>query len=128
MPGYQLRNFSKSRHAAVSLLRLTEHKPIIHGLIEADVTLARQTLREAETHTGRTLLRPVENFICRLGGVRSAVEISWTTCPAALITFNAAGFLFLLGLQLTERARGLAQENETEGLGVLSLQRLFYAL
>ncbi len=55
MPGYQIRNFSKSRHAAVSLLRLTEHKHIIHGLIEADVTLARQTIRDAEVRTGDQL-------------------------------------------------------------------------
>lgn len=53
--GYQIRNFSKSRQGAVSLLRLTEHKHIIHGLIEADVTAARQYIRDAEARTGQQL-------------------------------------------------------------------------
>ncbi|MBI5668927.1 MAG: 2-oxo acid dehydrogenase subunit E2 [Chloroflexi bacterium] len=53
--GYQIRNFSRSRHGAVALLRLTEHHHTIHGLIEADVTAARQYIRDHEARTGEQL-------------------------------------------------------------------------
>lgn len=53
--GYEIHRFSKSRWGAVSLLRLTEHHHTIHGLIEADVTAARQYIRDTEARTGQQL-------------------------------------------------------------------------
>lgn len=49
---YQVRNFSKARQASIDLLRLSEHKHTIHGLIEVDVTEARRFIRDYEARTG----------------------------------------------------------------------------
>jgi len=53
--GYEIKHFSKSRQGVVDVLRLAEHKHIIHGLLEADVTAARRFIRESEARTGEQL-------------------------------------------------------------------------
>ncbi|MCC7446424.1 MAG: 2-oxo acid dehydrogenase subunit E2 [Anaerolineae bacterium] len=52
---YQIRPFSKARVGVADVLRLAEHKHIIHGLIEVDVTTARQFIRDYEARTGEQL-------------------------------------------------------------------------
>jgi pyruvate/2-oxoglutarate dehydrogenase complex dihydrolipoamide acyltransferase (E2) component len=51
-PDFQLKHFSKARQATLDILRLSEHKHTIHGLIEVDVTDARQFIRNYEAQTG----------------------------------------------------------------------------
>ncbi len=53
--GYEIKAFSKARLGVVDLLRQTEHKHIIHGLLEVDVTEARRFIREYEARTGEQL-------------------------------------------------------------------------
>src|SRR5688572_6064647 len=54
-PGYEIKSFSKSRRMTVEALRLGEHKHFIHGLLEVDVTVARQLIRQYEARTGDQL-------------------------------------------------------------------------
>ncbi|MBL8164195.1 MAG: 2-oxo acid dehydrogenase subunit E2 [Anaerolineae bacterium] len=53
--GYEIRRFSRSRQFVADTLRPAEHKHIIHGLLEVDVTQARQIIREYEARTGEHL-------------------------------------------------------------------------
>jgi pyruvate/2-oxoglutarate dehydrogenase complex dihydrolipoamide acyltransferase (E2) component len=53
--GYQIKRFSKSRQMVVEALRLGEDKHFIHGLLEVDVTAARQFIRQYEARTGDPL-------------------------------------------------------------------------
>ena len=50
--GYKVVPFSKGRQIVRQINRLGEHKHIIHGLVEVDVTLVRQFIREYEAATG----------------------------------------------------------------------------
>ena len=52
---YQLVPYSKMRRANAVAMRSFRHKPIIHGLIEVDVTEAREFLREHKAQTGESL-------------------------------------------------------------------------
>jgi pyruvate/2-oxoglutarate dehydrogenase complex dihydrolipoamide acyltransferase (E2) component len=54
-PGYEIKHFSKSRQLVADTLRLAEHKHVIHGLLEVDVTLPRQIIRQYEANTGEPL-------------------------------------------------------------------------
>ena len=54
------------------------------------------------------LLGPVERAMYRLSGVRPADEMNWKSYAVAMLLFNAAGFLFLYGLQ---RLQGLLPLN-----------------
>lgn len=45
------------------------------------------------------VLRPVEELLYRLAGVRPDREMNWRVYAAAMLLFNAAGLLFLYGLQ-----------------------------
>lgn len=54
------------------------------------------------------LLGPVERAIYRLSGVQPADEMDWKSYAVAMLLFNAAGFLFLYGLQ---RLQGLLPLN-----------------
>lgn len=45
------------------------------------------------------ILRPVETLLYRLAGVQPDREMSWRVYAAAMLLFNAAGLLFLYGLQ-----------------------------
>jgi pyruvate/2-oxoglutarate dehydrogenase complex dihydrolipoamide acyltransferase (E2) component len=51
-PDYQIKHFSKARQATLDVLRLSEHKHTIHGLVEVDVTTARAFIRDYEARTG----------------------------------------------------------------------------
>ena len=53
--GYEVVRLSPARMLTIDLLRGFSRKPIIHGLLEADVTLPRQRLREIEGRTGERL-------------------------------------------------------------------------
>lgn len=44
----------KSRRFMEEAIRSTHHKPLMHGLIEVDVTKARAYMRDVETRTGQT--------------------------------------------------------------------------
>jgi deazaflavin-dependent oxidoreductase (nitroreductase family) len=44
--------YSKSRHFMEEAIRSTHHKPMMHGLLEVDVTTARAYLREVKARTG----------------------------------------------------------------------------
>jgi pyruvate/2-oxoglutarate dehydrogenase complex dihydrolipoamide acyltransferase (E2) component len=46
--------YSKSRRFMREAIRSTHHKPMMHGLLEVDVTMAREDLREAKTRTGES--------------------------------------------------------------------------
>ncbi|TMD98106.1 MAG: 2-oxo acid dehydrogenase subunit E2, partial [Chloroflexi bacterium] len=52
---YQVVPYPKDRRAAVVLYRSAQRKPIIHGLLEVDVTRARAFLREHKAKTGESL-------------------------------------------------------------------------
>ena len=54
------------------------------------------------------LLGPAERAMYRLSGVRPADEMDWKSYAVAMLLFNAAGFLFLYGLQ---RLQGLLPLN-----------------
>jgi pyruvate/2-oxoglutarate dehydrogenase complex dihydrolipoamide acyltransferase (E2) component len=46
--------YSKSRRFMKEAIRSTHHKPLMHGLIEVDVTKARAYIRDAQMRTGET--------------------------------------------------------------------------
>lgn len=52
---YQIISFPKIRRLMVDGGRLARQKHVIHGLVEMDVTCARQTIREHKSKTGETL-------------------------------------------------------------------------
>ena len=52
---YQIVPFPKIRRLMVDGGRLARQKHVIHGLVEMDVTCARQTIRDHKTKTGETL-------------------------------------------------------------------------
>src|SRR6266566_1805670 len=52
---YQVVPYPKHRRAEAVLYRSVQHKPMIHGLIEVDVTRARAFLREHQAKTGESL-------------------------------------------------------------------------
>lgn len=54
-PGYAIKPFSKARQLVAESLRVAEHKHIIQGLLELDVTAARQFIRQYEARTGDQL-------------------------------------------------------------------------
>jgi hypothetical protein len=45
-------SYPKSRHFMEEAIRSTHHKPMMHGLLEVDVTTARAYLREVKARTG----------------------------------------------------------------------------
>ena len=63
-----------------------------------------------------SLLGPVERAIYRICGIRPTDEMDWKIYGIAMLVFNAAGLLFLYGLQ---RLQHLLPLNPT-GLGVVS--------
>jgi pyruvate/2-oxoglutarate dehydrogenase complex dihydrolipoamide acyltransferase (E2) component len=52
---YQIKPFPPMRRLVIDVLRVAERKHMIHGLIEVDVTSARQYIREQEALTGEQL-------------------------------------------------------------------------
>jgi pyruvate/2-oxoglutarate dehydrogenase complex dihydrolipoamide acyltransferase (E2) component len=52
---YQLIPYPKMRRATTATLRSFQRKPMMHGLIEVDVTKAREFLREHKERTGESL-------------------------------------------------------------------------
>jgi hypothetical protein len=46
--------YPKSRHFMEEAIRSTHHKPMMHGLLEVDVTNARAYLREVKGRTGES--------------------------------------------------------------------------
>ena len=57
------------------------------------------------------LFGPVERVMYRLGGIRSTEEMSWKTYSLAMLVFNAAGLLFLYGIQRLQNVLPLNQAN-----------------
>jgi pyruvate/2-oxoglutarate dehydrogenase complex dihydrolipoamide acyltransferase (E2) component len=53
--GYEIKPFSSSRRLVAESLRISERKHIIQGLLEVDVTVARQFIRQYEARTGDQL-------------------------------------------------------------------------
>ncbi len=62
------------------------------------------------------VLRPVENGIYRLGGVKAGAEQSWRGYALAMLTFNAAGFLLLFAILRLQNVLPL----NPQGFGALS--------
>jgi pyruvate/2-oxoglutarate dehydrogenase complex dihydrolipoamide acyltransferase (E2) component len=52
---YQVVPYPKYRRWMVAAFRSTHHKPMIHGLLEVDVSRAREFLREHKAKTGESL-------------------------------------------------------------------------
>src|SRR6266581_7233300 len=52
--GYKIAPFPRMRHLMISIGSLTRHKHIIRGLVEIDVTRARQSMREHKERTGES--------------------------------------------------------------------------
>ena len=52
---YTVEPFPAARQLIVEAGRLGSRRPLIHGLLEIDVTRARTHLREHKAHTGETL-------------------------------------------------------------------------
>jgi pyruvate/2-oxoglutarate dehydrogenase complex dihydrolipoamide acyltransferase (E2) component len=55
MKGYEIKHFSRSRQFVADTLQVAEHKHVIHGLVEVDVTEARTLIRQIEARTGEHL-------------------------------------------------------------------------
>ncbi len=53
--GYQALPYPKFRRFTAASFRSVQHKPMIHGLLEADVTRTRAVLRAHKAKTGETL-------------------------------------------------------------------------
>ena len=53
--GYTIVRFSRMRSIVRTIARLARHKYIMRGLVEIDVTRARQSLREHKARTGESL-------------------------------------------------------------------------
>jgi pyruvate/2-oxoglutarate dehydrogenase complex dihydrolipoamide acyltransferase (E2) component len=53
--GYQVVPYSKLRRVLEIMLRSVQRKPMIHGLLEVDVTKAREFLRDHKANTGESL-------------------------------------------------------------------------
>src|SRR5438128_5164637 len=51
----QVLPYRNSRRFLEAAMRSTHHKPMIHGLLEVDVTDARACLRDYQTRTGEPL-------------------------------------------------------------------------
>src|SRR5215472_9129247 len=52
---YKVAPYPKSRRWFAAAFRSVQHKPMIHGLIEVDVTRARASLRQHKAKTGESL-------------------------------------------------------------------------
>src|SRR6266576_5728876 len=52
---YQVVPYSKMRRWMAAMFRSVQHKPMIHGLLEVDVTRARAFLRDHKAKTGESL-------------------------------------------------------------------------
>src|SRR5437660_5566371 len=52
---YQVVPYPKYRRWMVAAFRSTQHKPMIHGLLEVDVSRARAFLRNQKANTGESL-------------------------------------------------------------------------
>ena len=52
---YQVVPYPKMRRWMAAMFRSVQHKPMIHGLLEVDVTRARAFLREHKAKTGESL-------------------------------------------------------------------------
>jgi pyruvate/2-oxoglutarate dehydrogenase complex dihydrolipoamide acyltransferase (E2) component len=52
---YQVIPYPKIRRLMAAAYRATQHKPMIHGLLEVDVTRAREFLRKHKANTGEAL-------------------------------------------------------------------------
>ena len=53
--GYQVIPYPKYQRLAAAAAQTVRHKPMIHGLLEVDVTAPRTTLREHKAQTGESL-------------------------------------------------------------------------
>ena len=53
--GYQVVPYPKMRQFAAASFRSVQHKPMMHGLLEVDVTGARAALRAHRAKTGQSL-------------------------------------------------------------------------
>src|SRR5271157_4909126 len=52
---YKVVPYPKMRRLEAIAYRSTQHKPMMHGLLEVDVTRARECLREYKAQTGEAL-------------------------------------------------------------------------
>jgi len=52
---FEIKPFSRMRLPIIDVMRIAQRKHIVHGLFEADVTEARQFIREHKTRTGERL-------------------------------------------------------------------------
>ena len=86
---YQIKPFSKTRVGVADLLRLAEHKHIIHGLFEVDVTTARQFIRDYEARTGEQLSFTAFIIACLGKAIdENKMVNSYRLGRRQLITFN----------------------------------------
>src|SRR5947209_28188 len=53
--GYKIVAFPRMRRLMITIGRVSRHRHIIHGLVEIDVTRARQLIREHKARTGESL-------------------------------------------------------------------------
>ncbi len=63
-PEDQVLPYPKSRRFLEAAMRSTHHKPMIHGLLEVDVTDARASLRDYQTRTGEPLSFTAFIIVC----------------------------------------------------------------
>ena len=52
---YEIVPFPRMRHLVIDIMRTAQRKHMIHGLVEVDVTRARQYIRKQEARTGEQL-------------------------------------------------------------------------
>jgi pyruvate/2-oxoglutarate dehydrogenase complex dihydrolipoamide acyltransferase (E2) component len=53
--GYRMVTFPRMRRLMITIGQVSRHRPIMHGLVELDVTRARQLMREHQARTGEKL-------------------------------------------------------------------------
>src|SRR2546429_7575858 len=54
-PGYRMVAFPRARRLMITIGRVSRHRHIMHGLVELDVSRARQLMREHQARTGEKL-------------------------------------------------------------------------
>ena len=92
---YTIEPFPAARQIIVEAGRLGSRRPLIHGLLEIDVTRARTVLREHKARTGEALWHRSharrENKNLSIGTARSRGSMESWTAPSYRSTVKITG-------------------------------------
>lgn len=87
--GYQIVAFPRMRRLIITVGRVTSHKHTIRGLVEIDVTKARQLMREHKARTGENLSFTAYLAVCVGHAVAMNKEVqAYRTWRSQLVLFD----------------------------------------